>query len=338
MLSFRSALVLASAACLNDAASAATDLSSNLSAASGGSEAASGVRWLTAGFATDATNTTLTSVTLKLSGAAGSAAQIDVYTDGGIEPGTLVGTLGSAATIPTTLGDVTVSGGLTLQASQSYWLVLKPLIGTVNWSWTTANTGTGAGFTHTWGWADDGSTAGWWTTDFYPLQMTVTASACSNPTIGTPPAAATVAACGGAVMLTVSATAPTGMTYQWRKGGSPLTDGDRITGATTASLMLSSLAGSDSGQYDVVVSTACGSTPSAVAALTVRSADIGSAGGLAGSDGQLDNNDFIAFIDAFFASSAAADFGRQGGTFGPDGAFDNNDFIAFINLFFNGCE
>ncbi|MFT3686242.1 MAG: choice-of-anchor R domain-containing protein [Phycisphaerales bacterium] len=336
MLSFRSSLLFASATLLAGVALGATDLSSNLAAASGGSEAASGVRWLTAGFITDATNTTLTSVTLKLSGTAGSAAQIDIYTDGGIEPGTLVGTLGAIATIPATLGDVTVSGGVTLQASRSYWLVLKPLIGTINWSWTTANTGTGTGFTHAWGWADDGSTAGWWTSDFYPLQMTVTASACSNPTIDTPPASI-VAPCGGSVTLTVSATAATGMTYQWRKGGSPLAEGDHIVGSTTSTLTLSSLAGSDSGQYDVVVSTVCGSATSA-AALTVRSADFGGAGGLAGADGRLDNNDFIVFIDAFFAASSVADIGQQGGVFGADGAFDNNDFIAFINLFFNGCE
>ena len=32
-----------------------------------------------------------------------------------------------------------------------------------------------------------------------------------------------------------------------------------------------------------------------------------------------------------------ADFGVQGGLPGHDGLFDNNDFIAFINAFFDGC-
>jgi hypothetical protein len=66
-------------------------------------------------------------------------------------------------------------------------------------------------------------------------------------------------------------------------------------------------------------------------------ADIGVQGGLPGHDGLLDNNDFIAFIDYFFASNPVADMGVQGGLAGSDGQYDNNDFIAFINAFFAGC-
>ncbi|MBY0307752.1 MAG: hypothetical protein K2Q09_03335 [Phycisphaerales bacterium] len=68
-------------------------------------------------------------------------------------------------------------------------------------------------------------------------------------------------------------------------------------------------------------------------------ADVGSVGGAGGPDGVLDNNDFIAFIDAFFnADMLMADMGRQGGLAGPDNALDNNDFIVYINAFFNGCN
>jgi hypothetical protein len=66
-------------------------------------------------------------------------------------------------------------------------------------------------------------------------------------------------------------------------------------------------------------------------------ADIGVAGGLNGSDGELDNNDFIAFINYFFASNPLADRGVAGGLPGTDGLYDNNDFIVFINQFFAGC-
>jgi hypothetical protein len=66
-------------------------------------------------------------------------------------------------------------------------------------------------------------------------------------------------------------------------------------------------------------------------------ADLGTAGGLPGQDGVLDNNDFIAFITYFFNSDSHADLGVAGGLPGHDGAYDNNDFIAFINLFFAGC-
>lgn len=66
-------------------------------------------------------------------------------------------------------------------------------------------------------------------------------------------------------------------------------------------------------------------------------ADIGQQGGIAGPDGALDNNDFIVFIDDFFAGSGAADYGSQGGLAAPDGLLDNNDFIIFIDRFFDGC-
>ncbi|HZW07489.1 MAG TPA: GC-type dockerin domain-anchored protein, partial [Phycisphaerales bacterium] len=66
-------------------------------------------------------------------------------------------------------------------------------------------------------------------------------------------------------------------------------------------------------------------------------ADIGRQGGLSGADGALDNNDFVAFIDAFFGHGVAADLGSQGGVAGPDNAWDNNDFVVFIDLFFAGC-
>ncbi|MDP1660381.1 MAG: GC-type dockerin domain-anchored protein [Phycisphaerales bacterium] len=66
-------------------------------------------------------------------------------------------------------------------------------------------------------------------------------------------------------------------------------------------------------------------------------ADLGSTGGIHQSDGVLDNNDFIAFIDYFFAGDPIADMGRQGGIGPGDGVFNNNDFIVFIDRFFGGC-
>ncbi|HZW06385.1 MAG TPA: agmatine deiminase family protein, partial [Phycisphaerales bacterium] len=66
-------------------------------------------------------------------------------------------------------------------------------------------------------------------------------------------------------------------------------------------------------------------------------ADVGSQGGLAGADGLLDNNDFVAFIDLFFAHDPRADVGIQGGGLGFDGAWDNNDVSAFIDAFFTPC-
>jgi len=70
---------------------------------------------------------------------------------------------------------------------------------------------------------------------------------------------------------------------------------------------------------------------------TTALADLGSTGGVAGSDGELNNNDFVVFIDFFFNANPAADFGSTGGVPGSDGAFDNNDFVTFIDAFFTGC-
>jgi cytochrome c peroxidase len=66
-------------------------------------------------------------------------------------------------------------------------------------------------------------------------------------------------------------------------------------------------------------------------------ADLGNQGGGHAPDGILDNNDFIAFIDLFFALSGAADVGSQGGVAGADARWDNNDFVVFIDHFFAGC-
>ncbi|MFT3684689.1 MAG: GC-type dockerin domain-anchored protein [Phycisphaerales bacterium] len=69
-----------------------------------------------------------------------------------------------------------------------------------------------------------------------------------------------------------------------------------------------------------------------------NAADMGSQGGQTGGDMHLDNNDFIVFINMFFAGNPMADLGQQGGLPGSDGAYDNNDFIAFISIFFTGCN
>ena len=66
-------------------------------------------------------------------------------------------------------------------------------------------------------------------------------------------------------------------------------------------------------------------------------ADLGIQGGFTGHDGQLDNNDFVAFINLFFLQDPQADVGVQGGLHGADGLWNNNDFVVFIGDFFSGC-
>jgi cytochrome c peroxidase len=66
-------------------------------------------------------------------------------------------------------------------------------------------------------------------------------------------------------------------------------------------------------------------------------ADIAGGSGMAPGDGTVDGGDFIAFINAFSAGTAAADIADTVTTSGPDGNVDGNDFIMFINAFSSGC-
>ncbi len=70
---------------------------------------------------------------------------------------------------------------------------------------------------------------------------------------------------GGTVTFTASATGAAPVSYQWRKNGA------NLAGATTDSLTLSNIQGSDAATYGVLATDANGSTPSAAASLTVLS-------------------------------------------------------------------
>jgi len=73
---------------------------------------------------------------------------------------------------------------------------------------------------------------------------------------------------GTQVTLSVVATGSPAPTYQWRKNGSP------IPGATSPSLALGNVSFTDSGNYDVVVTNATGSTISETAVVVVQEAPV----------------------------------------------------------------
>jgi hypothetical protein len=97
-----------------------------------------------------------------------------------------------------------------------------------------------------------------------PAALTIT----GPPTITASPASQTVPA-GTNVTLTATATGTQPLGYQWQKGGVALSDGGNVSGATSSSLTLTSVQGSDSGNYNVVVTNIAGSATSAVAVVTV---------------------------------------------------------------------
>ncbi|MFZ4431188.1 MAG: immunoglobulin domain-containing protein, partial [Phycisphaerales bacterium] len=59
-----------------------------------------------------------------------------------------------------------------------------------------------------------------------------------------------------------------GLAYQWRRNGTALTSGGRVSGATTSSLSITAVTSADQGTYDCVVTGACGRVTSSTAALS----------------------------------------------------------------------
>jgi uncharacterized repeat protein (TIGR01451 family) len=90
----------------------------------------------------------------------------------------------------------------------------------------------------------------------------VTTGTAQAPVVSTQPA--NQAACiGRPVTFSVTATG-SGLSYQWRRNG------NNISGATAASFTIASVAASDAGSYDVVVSNACAMVTSNAATLTIN--------------------------------------------------------------------
>ncbi|HYX22457.1 MAG TPA: right-handed parallel beta-helix repeat-containing protein, partial [Thermoanaerobaculia bacterium] len=101
------------------------------------------------------------------------------------------------------------------------------------------------------------------------------------PITVTAPADVTVCA-GAPAVFSVTATGQPTLTYQWRKNGTPLSDGGSISGSTTDTLTINPTVTGDSGTYDVVVTDGFGQNlTSASAQLTVNARPMASASGSA---------------------------------------------------------
>jgi Immunoglobulin domain/Immunoglobulin I-set domain len=92
--------------------------------------------------------------------------------------------------------------------------------------------------------------------------------ASSDIAITTPPANVTKNQGQTAIFTVVASGNPT-LSYQWKKGGSNLTDGGNVSGATTATLTLSNVQASDAASYSVYVSNTQSNITSPPATLTV---------------------------------------------------------------------
>lgn len=161
-----------------------------------------------------------------------------------------------------------------------------------------------------------------------PSQMRLLASTASGigPTITQQPQNASA---NPDAVFTVAA-APTGVTYQWRKGETILTDGptpqgSTISGSQTKTLTIHNAQPEDAGSYDAVVSNSCGGAISDAAMLSVCTGDLNG-------DGLVDDADFAVFVsaynildcaDAAMPTGCPADFNR-------DAVVDDADFQLFV--------
>lgn len=151
----------------------------------GGTEDASGLTWLAASFGTGDSSYQLSDVTLLLANTVAGAAEVDLYTDGGQQPGSLVGTLTSPSSYlgPLVETTFTASGDITLSADTTYWVILHATSGDFLWAWASNDSGNGAGFQDTWSQSLDGGNS-WFTfagPESYPTQMIVTAASVPEP-------------------------------------------------------------------------------------------------------------------------------------------------------------
>jgi hypothetical protein len=154
-----------------------------------------------------------------------------------------------------------------------------------------------------------------------------------GPVVVTSPAPQ-VSCPGGQAMFTVRPAAGAFPTYQWRRDGAPLANGDTgfgstVSGATSITLTLSGVTRRDLGSYDVVVSSACGSATSAPATLgwCYANCDCSSA------SPALNVLDFNCFLNRFTAGSELANCDNS--TTAP--ALNVLDFNCFLNQFTAGC-
>lgn len=167
-------MILAAAALGAGTLGAAT-ISDNLSTISAGTRMVTGSSVVAGKFTTGSTSTTLTSVTLPLVNTSVGVANLFIFSETNSRPGSLVGTLTSPASFPTTLTNATFtsSTGIPLMANTSYYVVLQANSGTFGWSYTASSTGTGSAFQPVYSASTDNGVT-WNTTTGEPQQMQIT--------------------------------------------------------------------------------------------------------------------------------------------------------------------
>jgi hypothetical protein len=127
---------------------------------------------------------------------------------------------------------------------------------------------------------------------------------------------------GDEVSFTVAADGTAPLSYQWRKNGIPIPAG------AGSSYMILSVAPSDVGTYDCVVSNLCGSATSSPASLTVDTCP-----GDANGDGQTENVDLQILLESWNSPNP-----DQRADFNFDGLVDNADLQILLDNWMCMCQ
>ena len=131
---------------------------------------------------------------------------------------------------------------------------------------------------------------------------------------------------GDTATFSVSATGDGTLSYQWQKNSANITNGSRVSGATSATLQITSLITSDAGNYRCVVTGNCGSATSNTATLTVMPA---------GQPGDFDDDTDVDLVDfghiqqCLGISSPFGDTGCGPADLNGDSIIDGQDLALF---------
>ena len=129
---------------------------------------------------------------------------------------------------------------------------------------------------------------------------------------------------GAPAAFSAAASGTATLTYQWRRGGIPLSNGAEISGVTLATLTINPSKLADAGNYDVVVTNSCGTVTSTAATLTlICGADFNA-------DGLVNVTDIFGFLGAWFAADPRADYNGVNG-------INVQDIFDFLAGWFAGC-
>lgn len=133
---------------------------------------------------------------------------------------------------------------------------------------------------------------------------------------------------GSAVELAVGATGDGELAYTWYRSGALVTDDDRISGAGTGTLRIDPVSETDAGSYTAVVSSPCGSVPTAPVSVSILPecpADFTEPFGV------LDFFDVSEFLFGYIEERGLSDVAP------PYGVWDFFDISVFLSVYNAGC-